>query len=63
MRAFDKHLRVLTEVQRRAGKVISGGFKLVGADAFNAELHLLPLHLQLKQTQLQALTRLASSPL
>lgn len=61
-KSHDKQVRALTAIQRRAGRVISGGFHLTGIDAFNAELAILPTDLLLQRTQQMATMRLMSSP-
>jgi hypothetical protein len=39
-KAHNVQMRILEEIQRQAAKIISGGFKTVGKDAFDAELYL-----------------------
>lgn len=58
----DRQLRSLVAIQRRAGHSISGGFKVVSRDAFDAELHLLPITQRLRRNRLTALTRIAATP-
>jgi hypothetical protein len=55
-------MRVLNRIQKRAGKAISGGFRLVSGDAYNAELNLLPMGKALRQRRIQALLRIATTP-
>jgi hypothetical protein len=57
-----QQVRALTAIQRHACKVISGGFRLVSGDAYNAELQLLPMKRRLHKLRMQALARIATSP-
>ncbi|KAK6810769.1 hypothetical protein RU639_013534 [Aspergillus parasiticus] len=58
----DRQLRSLEAIQRRAGHSISDGFKAVSRDAFDAELHLLPITQRLRRNRLTTLTRIATTP-
>ena len=60
--AHDRQVRGLSAVQRRACKAISGGFRLVSGDAYNAELHLLPMSQRIQRLRLQSLARIATTP-
>lgn len=57
-----EQVKALTAIQRHAAKTITGGFRLVSGDAYNAELHLLPMNRRLHQLRMQALARIATSP-
>lgn len=58
----DRKSTMLNGIQRRAAHGISGGFKAVAGEAYNAELHLQPIDCRLRNSRMQTLTRLATSP-
>jgi ribonuclease HI len=53
---------MLEQLQKSAAKTISGGFRTVAKDAFNAELHLMPIEIRARMHRTTALARIASSP-
>ncbi|GAA92420.1 hypothetical protein AKAW_10534 [Aspergillus luchuensis IFO 4308] len=61
MLRHDQQIQTLTAIQRKAGHSIAGGFKAVAGDAFNAELHMMPMKQRLHETRLKTATRIASS--
>jgi exonuclease III len=61
-RLHSQQTKVLNRIQRRAGKLIAGAFRTVSGAAFNAELHLTPMPLLLRQRRIQTLIRIATTP-
>jgi len=55
-------MKMLEQLQKNAAKAISGGFRTVAKDAFNAELHLMPIEIRARMHRTTALARIASSP-
>ncbi|KAF7174349.1 hypothetical protein CNMCM5623_007004 [Aspergillus felis] len=61
-RFHSQQVKVLNRIQRRAGKLIAGAFRTVSGAAFDAELHLTPMPLLLRQRRIQTLIRIATTP-
>ncbi|KAF7183375.1 hypothetical protein CNMCM7691_003574 [Aspergillus felis] len=54
-RFHGQQTKILNRIQRRAGKLIVGAFQTVSGAAFDAELHLTPMPLLLRQRRIQTL--------
>ncbi|PKX89129.1 uncharacterized protein P174DRAFT_472022 [Aspergillus novofumigatus IBT 16806] len=61
-RLHSQQTKVSNRIQRRAGKLIAGAFRTVSGAAFNAELHLTPTPLLLRQRRIQTFIRIATTP-
>lgn len=59
---YQRQIQVLEQLQKNAAKTISGGFRTVAKDAFNAELHLMPIRIRAQMQRTTTLARIASSP-
>ena len=59
---YRRQMKMLEQLQKNAAKTISGGFRTVAKDAFNAELHLMPMEVRARMHRTAALARIASSP-
>jgi ribonuclease HI len=59
---YTRQLRALEQLQKNAAKAISGGFRTVSKDAFDAELFLMPIKIRARMQRTMALARIASSP-
>lgn len=60
---YNRQIRVLDSIQKNAAKAISGGFRTVAKDAFNAELQLMPMKHRAKLLTTTSMSRIASSPI
>ena len=58
---YSRQLKMLEQLQKNAAKTISGGFRTVAKDAFNAELHLMPMEIRARMHRTTTLARIASS--
>src|ERR1700685_4122716 len=55
--------RVLIMTHKNAARAISGGFRTVARDAFNAELQLMPMRHRAELLTTTSMARIASSPI
>jgi hypothetical protein len=62
-KAHNAQIRILEEIQRWAAKIISGGFKIVGKDTFDAKLYLPPMRYYIEVLVRMTLARMATLPL
>ncbi|THC89128.1 hypothetical protein EYZ11_011422 [Aspergillus tanneri] len=59
---FNKIIDQFTKIQKRAAIIISGAFKGTAAVALDAELHLLPIRLQMQKTIEETAIRIQTGP-
>ena len=60
---YNRQIRLLHSIQKDAAKAISGGFRTVAKDAFNAELQLMPMKYRAELRITTSMARIASSPI
>jgi len=60
---YNRQMRLLDSIQKNAAKAISGGFRTVAKDAFNAELQLMPMRHRAELLTATSMARIASSPI
>jgi ribonuclease HI len=60
---YNRQIRLLDSIQKNAAKAISGGFRTVAKDAFNAELQLMPMKYRAELLTTTSMARIASSPI